>query len=104
MDDSSGTDSLARALTVVVTTSYMRGHPSTLLIEATLSSFANVPFLRDCTKIIVCDGHKIGPKRLTKAGKLCADDVPLYEEYIKALRRLAAGARSPTAPPRSSEW
>lgn len=47
-------------LTIIITTSPIRSHPSTELLERTMSTFALAgPEFLDCQKLIVCDGVRV---------------------------------------------
>eukprot|EP01050_Picozoa_sp_SAG11_P029361 SAG11_NODE_8239_length_1042_cov_1.460233_2_plen_139_part_00 len=49
-------DELASLVTIVVNTSPIQLHPSTILIEEVLEALIlNVPSLRHCPKLIICD-------------------------------------------------
>jgi hypothetical protein len=52
---------LSKLLTIIVTTSPIRSHPSTQLLEHTFDTFhfAGDEFAYECTKIIVCDGCRV---------------------------------------------
>jgi len=52
---------LSKLLTIVVTTSPIRSHPSTELLERVFQTFtlAGNEFAFECSKIIVCDGYRI---------------------------------------------
>mmetsp|Transcript_22019 Transcript_22019/g.61119 ORF Transcript_22019/g.61119 Transcript_22019/m.61119 type:complete len:320 (-) Transcript_22019:369-1328(-) len=103
-------------LTVVVTTSPTPSNPSLSLIEYVLSSFACVPGLSACKKIIVCDGCKLldpaplqgnfsgsaPPESLWKAGRVTPEALDSYRQYIETLQtrvanagQLAGGEQSP---------
>ena len=47
---------VSHLLTVIVTTSPIPSMPSTALLEALISSWELTPALRDCAKIVMCDG------------------------------------------------
>ncbi len=52
---------LSKLLTIIVTTSPIRSHPSTQLLEHTFDTFqfAGDEFAYECTKVIVCDGCRV---------------------------------------------
>ena len=53
--------SLAKLLTIIVTTSPIRSNPSTEMLERTFNTFqfAGSEFAYDCKKVIVCDGCRV---------------------------------------------
>ena len=77
-------------MTVVITTSPVKSNPSTAMFERLMDHFAHVPELRNCRKIIMCDGCKIGDKDKFRAGKVTAEGAQRYAEYVANLRRLVA--------------
>ena len=46
-------------LTIVITTSCIKSHPSTDVIDKTIGSFSLVDGLEECPIIIVCDGYEV---------------------------------------------
>ena len=52
---------LSKLLTIIVTTSPIRSHPSTDMLETTFATFpyAGNEFAYDCHKVIVCDGCRV---------------------------------------------
>lgn len=52
---------LSKILTIIVTTSPIRSHPSTQLLEHTFETFqfAGDEFAYECAKVIVCDGCRV---------------------------------------------
>ncbi|CAE6948943.1 unnamed protein product [Symbiodinium sp. KB8] len=83
-------------LSVVITTSPIPSHPSTMLLEAVIASFTRVQGLADCPLIIVCDGFKVVKKTTWKAGKVTEEKAANYAEYKAALKRLQDEGRLPS--------
>lgn len=57
-EQTSGNGDVHKLLTIVITTSPVKSHPSLALIECVLSSFGHVPELHSCRKVIVADGTR----------------------------------------------
>jgi len=85
-----GSPALSELLTVVLTTSATRGHPSPHVLEETLSSFAHAPELRQCRLVVVCDGCKVREKVKYRSGIMPKDRALAYEEYLGRLDKLAS--------------
>lgn len=84
--------SLEEEMTLIVTTSVAPLNPLTEFIQDVVASYAlHEPSLLRCRKIIVCDWPQVrkGPSKF-RVGKVNADALAKYEEYVAALRALAA--------------
>lgn len=68
-------------LTVIITTSYVKSHPSTELIEEVIRRLPNYVM----KIIIICDGYKITEKTNVKSGKILNENANDYNEYINRL-------------------
>jgi hypothetical protein len=94
-------------LTVVVTTSPIKSHPSTELLERTFETFlrGGPAFAYHCRKVIVCDGCRTRDESTTKKhandkqamrnGIVSPAQAEAYAEFKQRLRQLCAAA-SPT--------
>jgi len=96
----SADSSLVADVTVVVTTSAIPSHPSTALLDATLSSLALCSGGLDrCEVVISCDGYTVledGCSSQFKWGRLAREDANAYEEFLRRLaRRVDAGDMGP---------
>lgn len=69
-------------LTIIITTSPTKFHPSTIYLDKVIQSFINLQGLIECEKIIVCDGYNVKPKVSLKSGEINEDLVIKYEKYI----------------------
>lgn len=80
-------------LTIIITTSPIKSHPSTNLLDSTINSFNLVDGLNDCRKIIMCDGWtKIvaeGQKQAIKSVVITEDLKNKYLEYVENIRKKA---------------
>lgn len=88
------------SLGVVVVTSPLPMHPTTLLIELTIATYLQrCPALeRHAVPIvIVCDGHRprIDEKSRFKRGAISEEEAARYEQYVAELRQLSARATWP---------
>ena len=82
---------LAAAITVMINTSPIEIHPSTVIIEEIVGALlGHVPLLRRCPKLIVCDGFKVREANRYRAGQITAEKAARYREYVERLRRLSA--------------
>ena len=80
-------------VTVVVTTSPVRSHPETRLLEETLASArAFAAGLAGCPVVVVCDGYKVGARSRHRSGIIAPEEESRYAEYRA---RLAILARTP---------
>ena len=98
--------SLRERLTVIITTSPIRSHPSTEMISQVRASFAlievlprphvvtSIRFLHshthwqgliDCPQIIIADGVSIVEKSALKKGKVTASLSARYSQYLQLL-------------------
>lgn len=80
---------LAEDVTVLVTTSFVRSHPSTELIDIVLGSFSLVPGLDACRMVVVCDGCTVKPaldKPQPRKGIATLEAYEAYQEYIRTLQ------------------
>ena len=50
---------LSDFLTIIITTSPIKSHPSTYILDQVIESFNFIDGLNDCKKIIICDDYKI---------------------------------------------
>eukprot|EP00913_Durusdinium_trenchii_P033766 g31610.t1 len=82
-------------LSVVITTSPVPSHPSTMMIEAVIASFQRVKGLAECPLIIVCDGFKVVKKTTWKAGKVTEEKAANYEEFKCNLKKLQDAGQLP---------
>jgi hypothetical protein len=80
--------SLLDQVTIVLTTSPVRTHPSTRLIEETFLSFALTPELSACKKIIVADGVKIKDQSKFRSGMVTTEADAAYRHYLHRLSHL----------------
>lgn len=118
---------LAKLLTIVVTTSPIRSNPSTELLERTFDTFqfAGSEFAYDCPKVIVCDGCRVveddtgentdsdekkddDPPKITRKyanvkqtlrnGIATVDQANNYAEFKKQLHKLCTDSRDTQTP------
>jgi hypothetical protein len=90
-DEPDAADELASAVTIMVNTSPIEIHPSTIVIEEIVGALlGHVPLLRKCPILIVCDWFKVKEQNKYRAGQITAEKAARYEEYVARLRRLAA--------------
>ena len=76
-------------LTVIITTSPTQSNPSTKMLERVVASFANVPLLQACQKVIVCDGYNVrNSRRSHKGGVILPEEESRYREYVDRIREL----------------
>jgi|GEM_PF-3267722 len=69
-------------LSVIITTSPIKSHPSTGMIQKVITSL----HLREAWQvIIVCDGYRVSEKTELKRGIITAKQAANYEQYIKNL-------------------
>ena len=82
---------LYKDLTIIITTSPVKSHPSTELLDETVNSFALVDGLNDCNKIIICDGYTQTnkDKNAFKSGNVSADVILNYEKFIELITEKA---------------
>eukprot|EP00939_MAST-03C_sp_MAST-3C-sp1_P000478 g478.t1 len=73
-------------------------NPSTLMLEIIMSSFAKAPALKDCERIVVCDGYRIGKKTIHRRGILTSHDAANYDAYIRRLDVMARARMEPFGP------
>jgi hypothetical protein len=80
-------------LTVIVTSSPVMSNPLTSMIEHVFETMCQVPGLADCSKILVCDGHKLMTSKTKttqwKSGKITENQGTHYQSYIEACHGLA---------------
>jgi len=87
-----GSPSVARLVTVIISTSPLPSHPSTAVIDAVLQSHARFcPELANCRRIVVFDGYKIGPALRLKKGNVTETIARGYEAYKGQLMQLICG-------------
>ena len=92
-------------LTVIITTSPIQSHPSSKLLEDVLDSFAHIPGLDCCRKLLVCDGYKViretagrggnGTNNQSKKGLVSAEVGRRYDEYVEAMTQRAEAGEYP---------
>lgn len=71
-------------LTIIITTSPIRIHPSTLMLDNVINSFLNVEGLIDCKKIIICDGYTLTESKLSLKSGIITDELQIkYKGYIE---------------------
>lgn len=114
---------LSELLTIVVTTSPIRSHPSTEMLEQTFDTFqfAGDEFAYECPKVIVCDGCRVldednndgeekkdetNPPKITRKyanikqtlrnGIATAGQADNYKEFKAGLRKLCDEANKPS--------
>lgn len=68
---------LSQLLTIIVTTSPIRSHPSTQLIEHTFDTFrfAGDEFAYECSKVIVCDGCRVTSEESSSSRNSSSSDL-----------------------------
>lgn len=76
---------LSDFLTIIITTSLIKSHPSTYVIDQVIESFNFIDGLNDCKKIIICDGYQIIPNNKYKSGKITQDVATNYDLYIESI-------------------
>lgn len=89
----------AALVTVIVTTSASPVHPSTELIESTLTSLRDhAQMLRGCRTVIVCDGVRgVRAQSKYRSGRVTSQALQAYTEYKDELRALCScGGRAGT--------
>lgn len=94
MEEGSRSQKLSDIVTIVLTTSPVRTHPSTRLIEETFLSFTLTPDLAECNKIIIADGVKIKQHSKFRSGMVTAEADAAYRHYLHRLSHLI---RSPSS-------
>jgi len=77
-------------LTIILTTSPIKDHPSTELLEKVFSSFLRVDGLNACRILLVCDGFKTATAYRPKMGKVPEGTAEAYGEYKRRLAALCA--------------
>lgn len=68
-------------LSILITTSFIKSHPSTEMIEETIRRLP----CNDAKVLIVCDGFKVSDKPKAKSGTVTQDDSLKYKEYLDRL-------------------
>ena len=76
---------LYKDLTIIITTSPIKSHPSTNLLDETIESFLKVDGLNDCNKIIICDGYVNNEKDKFKSGHVTSKTIIDYEKFIELI-------------------
>jgi hypothetical protein len=98
--------SLEEVLTIVITTSPIKSHPSTELLERTMETFvrAGTDFAYQCRKVIVCDGYRqdaadakvtkkhTNPKQAMRNGIVNQNQAENYQAFKNALKEKCAAA------------
>ena len=74
-------ENVSEHLTILITTSPTKHHPSTDLLEIVLSSLQLIDHLNECRKIIICDGYNVKEKEHLKVSQITEDMVSNYENY-----------------------
>ena len=80
------TPDLSDQLTVIITTSPIKSHPSTVMLDTVISSLDLIAGCQSCSKIIVCDGYTVETKEAHKSGKISATTEANYLQYLQALQ------------------
>ena len=82
---------LYNELTIIITTSPVKSHPSTELLDDTIDAFKLVDGLDDCDKIIMCDGYNIveDDKIAYKKSKVTAETILNYTKFIDKIKKKA---------------
>jgi len=80
----------ADLLTVVITTSYVRSHPTLDVLKHLFRGFQHVPELHSCPKLIVCDGYRVQPVAQHKRGIITWQEESAYKQYIDVLQQQCA--------------
>jgi hypothetical protein len=100
-DDTRGETSMRgeeSEVTIVLTTSPCRSHPSTVLIEETVASIARHAGASPSTGtrlLVVCDGVKLRAKSKFRSGQVDEDGAARYEAYLDRLSWLVRDGTSP---------
>ena len=76
---------LSDFLTIIITTSPIRSHPSTYVLDKVIESFNLIDELNDCKKLIICDGYQIISNNKYKSGKINQEVATNYEIYIESI-------------------
>ena len=76
---------MSKYLTVILTTSPIKSHPSTEIIDKTIKSFDYINGLNSCKKFIICDGYAIIENNRYKSGKITEECASHYKEYINSI-------------------
>ena len=76
---------ISKYLTVILTTSPIKSHPSTEIIDKTIKSFDYINGLNSCKKFIICDGYAIIENNRYKSGKITEECASHYKEYINSI-------------------
>jgi hypothetical protein len=79
---------LTEQLSIIITTSPIKSHPSTSLIDQTINSFKRTPHLIDCPIIILCDGFKTKSSGNKNEYKSCVITEEVKEKYLEFISRL----------------
>ena len=88
---------LHELLTIVLTSSPAKCHPSTEMVEIVLDSLQTIGADK-CRTIVMCDGYKRGTKHRPSRGIIDAESATRYDEYIARLRQASnAPSLSPSA-------
>ena len=82
-------------LTIVLTTSPIKTHPSTRLIEEVFESIAVLAGLGECRKIIVADGVKVREHDKFRSGICTPEAMSNYMHYLSRLEALTKTEGSP---------
>ena len=82
---------LYNELTIIITTSPIKSHPSTELLDDTIGAFKLVDGLDDCDKIIMCDGYNIveDGKVAFKKAKVTAETIVNYTKFKDTIQKKA---------------
>lgn len=72
-------------LSIIVTTSPIRSHPDTQVIDDSINSILKQKTLKDIHIYIVCDGAKVNEENKYKSGIITQDRMDNYIEYKKIL-------------------
>ena len=78
-------NTLSDFLTIIITTSPIKSHPSTDVLDQVIESFNLIDELNDCKKLIICDGYQIISNNKYKSGKITQEVATNYELYIESI-------------------
>lgn len=86
MSATTTTTPLHELLTIILTSSPAKCHPSTEMLEIVVGSFQAIGAER-CRTIVMCDGYKRGAKHRPSRGIINDEAARDYDEYINRLRQ-----------------
>jgi hypothetical protein len=71
----------------VITTSPIKSHPSTQVIDNSIESILKQPSLKDVHIYIICDGAKVKKNNEYKSGIVTMETMKNYNAYKETLRQ-----------------